>query len=98
MEPLSSERPFDLQVNGGAIVTPVDVPADNSKYYAAPVWTGANDPNSAGTMASTCNGWTSNSLSDSGHQGFEGGASPQWFNYMDAPCNYASGSVLCFER
>jgi hypothetical protein len=92
------ERPFDLIVNGGLILTPINLVADGSGRIPRVVWTGATDPTAVGTMASTCNGWTNKTSGAMARQGFEREASSQWFSDVDAPCSFSAGAVLCFER
>jgi hypothetical protein len=85
----------------GKLLAPPTVHADGS-YIISPdlVWTGASDPNTAGTAATTCTNWGSNASGVDGEQGLASETTAPWFgNFATAVCaSPFSVSVYCFEN
>ena len=85
----------------GTLLVPIAQHADGSYLHQGDGsynWSGAADPNTAGTAALTCNNWSSNSSSSTGESGFAADVTGQFFGSWNAnPCSY-SNSVFCFEN
>jgi hypothetical protein len=85
----------------GQLLAPPTVHADGT-YVIAPdfVWTGAPDPSTAGTMATTCNNWTSNASGVGGEYGLASATSGSWFGFSStfACASVFTDSAYCFEN
>jgi hypothetical protein len=84
------------------LIAAPSVHADGTYLVTTPpyVWTGASDPNTAGTNASTCNSWGTNASSVVGDIGASWSAATQWFNLNNSqfPCNNPPVQVYCFQN
>lgn len=85
----------------GNLLVPIAQHADGSYMHQGDGsynWSGAADPNTAGTAALTCNNWSSNASSSTGESGFASEVTLSFFGSWNAdPCN-GSNSVFCFEN
>jgi hypothetical protein len=63
-------------------------------------WTGANRPTDLGTVATTCDNWTSNSASATGIHGRALSAQGliYWEWLLGEPCNVATRRIYCVEQ
>jgi hypothetical protein len=80
---------FDSMLDSAPNVGP-----DGAALHSSLVFTGATDPRSAGTLASTCNDWTTGPDIDTGISTFAG---PDWFHSPNtAPCSMPL-PIYCLE-
>jgi len=85
----------------GQLLAPPTVHADGSYIVNFDfVWTGAPDPSTAGTMATTCNNWTSNASGVDGEYALASATDVSWFGVSPSfPCASAFPDVAyCFEN
>jgi hypothetical protein len=77
-------QPTDLVNN--APFAPIDAAVDGKLYVSARVWTGAGNPNTPGTSASTCNDWMPTGSGNTAIAGDDQtSAIPDWFNFGNRP-------------
>ncbi len=91
--------PSDLA--GNRLLAPIDLVADGGLYSGFSFWSGAASPNSVGTLAGSCQDWSTSSAGALGLHGdanFSGG--PDWFgndSATDNTCGRIDVHLLCAE-
>ena len=88
-------RVDDVEVTSDLVSAkaPIDLHADGQPV-AGLAWTGAVSPTTPGDLGSTCNGWTSSTVT--GVTGTVGRSNPSWFGGGPLACNLGPG-VYCLQ-
>jgi Protein of unknown function (DUF1554) len=65
--------------------------------FAAAVWTGSTSPDVVGTLATTCQNWTTLNGADTGSEGVSNVTDIWWSSGMSSPCGIAH-TIFCLDQ
>ena len=83
---------------GGWLRVPLSVTADGTAYRGNElVWTGSQDPNTAGSSVQSCSSWSSGSGATQGRAGRSGLIDINFYSAIDLPCS-SKRPIYCLEE